>query len=92
MGEQQHAPEQEVILATFWQKAQQAEAKGEDQEARAWLEGIVELDETNVDAWLALARLIDDARERMVCYSHVLELSPGHQEAKTGLRQARRQL
>ena len=92
MGEQHQDPQQEIILATFWQKAQQAEAQGKDNEARAWLEGIVELDDTNIDAWLALARLISDAQERMVCYSHVLELSPGHEEAKTGLRQARRGL
>jgi uncharacterized protein HemY len=92
MGEQQQAPEQETILATFWQNAQQAQREGEESKARAWLEGIVELDQDNVDAWLALARLIPDARERMLCYIHVLELSPGHPEAKAGLRKSRRQL
>jgi hypothetical protein len=56
------------------------------------LEGIVELDQDNVDAWLALARLISNPRERMLCYTQVLELSPGHPEAKAGLRQTRRQL
>jgi len=84
--------EQQVILATFREKAEQAEAHGKDQEARAWLEGIVELDETDVDAWLALARLIPDARERMQCYSQVLQIAPGNDQAKRGLRRARRDL
>ena len=84
--------EQQVILASFREKAEQAEAQGKDQEARAWLEGIVELDQTDVDAWLALARLIPDARERMQCYSHVLQIAPGNDQAKLGLRSARRAL
>jgi thioredoxin-like negative regulator of GroEL len=84
--------ELETVLTTFWQKAEQAQAEGNETQARAWLEGIVDLDEGNVEAWLALARLVADARERMQCYSHVLQLSPGNQEAKQGLRQARRQL
>ena len=84
--------EQQVILATFRDRAEQAEALGNDQEARAWLEGIVELDETDVDAWLALARLIPDPRERMQCYSQVLQVAPGNDQAKLGLRRARREL
>ena len=80
----------QIILSAFWQKAEQAQ--GKEQEARAWLEGIVKLDEVNVDAWLALARLVPDARERMQCYSRVLQLSPGNKEAKLRLRQTRRLL
>lgn len=80
------------VLAAFWQRVENAQQKGDEQAARAWLEGIVELDAQNVDAWLALARLTANARERMEYYSNVLQLSPGHQEAKDGLRQARRQL
>jgi uncharacterized protein HemY len=80
------------VLTTFWRKAEQAQAQGQGNRARAWLEGIVELDGNDVDAWLALARLIPDARERMQYYSQVLQLSPGNPEAKQGLREARRQL
>jgi hypothetical protein len=83
-------PEQEVIVSTFWQKADDAAAQNRAEEARAWLEGIVAIDETNVEAWLQLADLIPDPRERMQCYARVLELSPGHPQAKAGLRQARR--
>lgn len=82
----------ETILSTFWQKAEQAQAQGKDKEERAWLEAIVDLDEGDVAAWLALARLVPDARERMQCYSQVLQVAPGNPEAKQGLRQTRRQL
>ena len=79
-----------TVLSTFWQKAEQAQAQGKDKEERAWLEAIVELDTKDVDAWLALAKLVPDAREQMLCYSRALELAPGHPQAKQGLRQARR--
>jgi hypothetical protein len=82
----------DTVLATFWGKVEEAQAEGKEIEARGWLEGIVELNQQDASAWLALARLVPDARERMQCYSRVLELSPGNAEAKQGLRQARRQL
>jgi hypothetical protein len=82
----------ETVLETFWGKANKAQAQGKRQEARAWLEGIVELDHHDPEAWLALAKLVPDAQERMLCYSQVLQLSPGNTEAKDGLRQARREL
>jgi thioredoxin-like negative regulator of GroEL len=83
-------PNGNEVLATFWRKAQEAVTQNRQEEARAWMEGIVELDEANVDAWLQLASLIPDTRERMQCYARVLELSPGNPQAKAGLRQARR--
>ena len=86
----QAGSEKQAILAAFWQRAEQAGAQDRREEARAWMEGIVELDDRNVDAWLRLASLIPDARERMQCYARVLELSPGNAEAREGLRQARR--
>jgi hypothetical protein len=82
----------ETVLATFWGKANEAQAQGNEEGARGWLEGIVELDQNDPGAWLALAKLVPDARERMQCYSRVLQLSPGNVEAKHGLRQARREL
>jgi thioredoxin-like negative regulator of GroEL len=90
MREEQIGSENLAIVSAFWQKADQATAQDKREEARAWMEGIVELDDRNIDAWLKLASLIPDARERMQCYARVLELSPGNAEAKAGLRQARR--
>jgi len=82
----------QTVLSTFWDRAHQAQEAGQEHEARAWLEAIVDLDATDVDAWLALAALIPDAREQMFCYSRALEIAPGHPQAKQGLRQARRQM
>ncbi|MBL7199164.1 MAG: hypothetical protein ISS56_03355 [Anaerolineae bacterium] len=92
MSESTTASEQQVIADTFLQKAERAAGQGKGEEARAWLEGAVELDETNVDAWLRLAQFIPDARERMECYGRVLGLAPGDSRAKAGLRKARREL
>jgi hypothetical protein len=84
--------DQQVIIDTFWQKANQAVDQGRDEDARAWLEGIVELDSGNVEAWLCLADLIPDAHERMHCYVQVLEISPGNAQARNGIRKTRRLL
>jgi thioredoxin-like negative regulator of GroEL len=92
MVEETRDTEQQVVIDTFWQKAKQAADKGENEVARAWLEGIVQLDDDDVDAWLRLADLIPDARERMHCYVHVLEISPGNAQARNGIRKTRRQL
>jgi len=92
MSNDQTDPKEQIILATFWEKAKQAAAQGQHEQARAWIEGIVELDGKNVDAWLRLAQLVPDARERMLCYSRVLELAPGNPQAKAGLRRTRREM
>lgn len=83
-------PEKQAIVSTFWERADQAAAENNPEEERAWMEGIVEVDDTNVEAWLRLAALIPDARERMQCYARILELSPGNSQAKQGLRRAMR--
>jgi hypothetical protein len=92
MDEIRQGADLEAVLETFWGKASEAQGRGNEEEARGWLEGIVELDHHDPDAWLALAKLVPDAQERMLCYSQVLQLSPGNVEAKDGLRQARREL
>jgi len=88
--ESQRDPDTQNVVSVFWEKAQQAAAQQDAESERAWLEGIVELNRTDVAAWLRLASLIADPRERMQCYARVLEISPGHPEAKVGLRNARR--
>ncbi|MBN1581777.1 MAG: hypothetical protein JXA89_13820 [Anaerolineae bacterium] len=92
MVEKNMGTDQQVIIDTFWHKANQAADKGKNEDARAWFECIVELDDRDVDAWLRLADLIPDARERMHCYVHVLEISPGNVQARNGIRTTRRQL
>ena len=92
MAEAQTSPERQEVVATFWQKADQAAAEDSIEEARGWMEGVVELDGGNAEAWIRLADLIPDARERMQCYARALQLDPGNREAKQGLRRTRRQI
>ena len=91
MSEMHTDAEQQVIVDTFLQKATQAAAEGDDERARAWLEGVVELDDDNVEAWFCLADLIPNARERMYCYVRVLEIAPGNAQAKAGIRKTRKE-
>jgi hypothetical protein len=91
MSGNQTDSELQEIVSTFWRRAERATAEDRAEEARGWIEGIVELDDTNIDAWLRLASLVPDPRERMLCYSRVLELAPGHPEARAGIRRARRE-
>ncbi len=88
---QQHIDNQ-TVLDTFWQRATLAAGAGQKEDERAWLEGIVEIDRTNAQAWLRLADLIPDPRERMDCYVRVLEIEPRNTAAKKGIREARRLL
>ncbi|MBN1935210.1 MAG: hypothetical protein JW934_11120 [Anaerolineae bacterium] len=90
MGE--HNDELGRIVDTFWQKADRAEAQDDAEDARAWMEAIVELDAANLEAWLRLAELIPDAQERMQCYVHVLEVDPRNVGAREGIRKTRREL
>ena len=91
MSEMQ-ADERQKVLDTFWEKAEQARAKGDANDARGWLEGMIELDEKNIAAWLRLAELSPDARERMSRYVQVLEFDPKNAEARDGIRKTRRLL
>ena len=92
MSEKHVDVEQQAIVETFFKKAMQAVAEGKDEQARAWLEGVVELDDGNVGAWLRLAELIPNARERMYCYVRALEIVPGNARARAGIRKTRREL
>ena len=92
MNERKPTAEQQVVVDTFRQRAEQAIEQGQAEQARAWMEGVVALDDQNADAWLFLASLIPDARERMQCYARALQLSPGNAQAKAGLRKARRSM
>ena len=92
MVEETESTDRQAVIEVFWEKANQAADKGEDEAARAWLEGIVELNDDDIGAWLRLADLIPDARERMHCYVRVLEISPRNEQAKSGIRRTRKQL
>jgi lipoprotein-anchoring transpeptidase ErfK/SrfK len=51
-----------------------------------------ELDPENAEAWLALAEVTEDPRERLSHLSHVLSLDPQNMAAREALRETRREL
>jgi hypothetical protein len=58
---------------------------GQTEQARQDLLRVVELDETNVQAWLWLSSVVDDPAEKFTCLHNVLTLDPDNQPAKLGL-------
>jgi tetratricopeptide (TPR) repeat protein len=58
--------------------------------ARDLLTQVVELDETNVIAWLWLSTVMDDLAERRLCLENVLILDPDNEPAQKGLAQVDR--
>jgi hypothetical protein len=46
----------------------------------------------NVDAWLALAGVVDSLEEKKRCFSKVLELDPHHSDAQAGLARVEQKL
>jgi Flp pilus assembly protein TadD len=59
--------------------------------ARDLLTQVVELDETNVIAWLWLSTVLDDLAEKRLCLENVLVLEPDNKPAQNGLAQLVRQ-
>ena len=67
------------------QRGQAAARVGRRAEAREDLGQAVEIDPGYVEAWLALAGVVDDPHEKKDCFEQVLSLDPDHVEAKLGL-------
>jgi len=67
------------------QRGQAAARVGHRAEAREDLGQAVEIDPGYVEAWLALAGVVDDPHEKEDCFEKILSLDPDHVEAKLGL-------
>jgi tetratricopeptide (TPR) repeat protein len=67
------------------QHGQAAARVGRREEARGYLRRAVQLAPDNVEAWLGLAGVEDDAAAKIACFEKVLSLDPGNVEAKLGL-------
>jgi hypothetical protein len=63
---------------------------GERQEAENLLRQATRVAPDNVDAWLALAGVVDDLTQKEACFLAVLEHQPENPEAKLGLEWVRR--
>lgn len=59
---------------------------GNNLEARAMLEKVLELDEYNEMAWLWLSAVVETPEEKRTCLENVLVINPNNENAKKGLR------
>ncbi|MBS1251326.1 MAG: hypothetical protein MAG451_00358 [Anaerolineales bacterium] len=67
------------------QQAIAAAQVGDDGEAEELLHQATEMDPDNAEAWLWLARVVDDLEEKQTYFQRVLVLEPYHDRAKLGL-------
>ena len=58
---------------------------GDQEDARRLLTEATTLEPDNVDAWLALAGVVEMLTEKQRCFSTALKLAPNNQEAQSGL-------
>ncbi len=65
---------------------------GRRERARTLFNQIVALDPENVEAWLGLAGVVEEPKEKQRIYETVLAIDPEHPVAREGLRQLRRDL
>ena len=62
------------------------------QQARDLLTQVIDLDSSNVQAWLWLSTVLDSVEDKITCFENVLFLDPKNQYAETSLRQLRQYL
>lgn len=63
----------------------EAAKSGNKLEARRLLEMVLERDDSNEQAWLWFASVVDTVRERRICLENVLEINPNNQRARQAL-------
>ena len=62
---------------------------GRTVEARELLMQVIEADETRLEAWLWLSRVVDSLEDKVVCLENVLTLDPDHSAAQTELAEVK---
>lgn len=63
-----------------------AVAQGNLQQARLIFEAILQDNPRSEDAWLGLAEVLTDTKDKRICYENVLKINKNSQRAKEGLR------
>lgn len=58
---------------------------GNRKEARRLLEQLLEQDDSNEQAWIVLAGVVETPRERRICLENALEINPNNSRAKEAL-------
>ncbi|MFN8421631.1 MAG: hypothetical protein U0528_20650 [Anaerolineae bacterium] len=74
-------------LETLLNQGIQAARSGDKATARRLIEQVLEQNDRIERAWLALASVVDTARERRLCLENVLEINPNNDRARQLLEQ-----
>ncbi len=78
-------PTTHMAIPDLLQAGLDAVAQGDRERGRALLLEVVERDDQNVAAWLALGQAMDDPADRRTALENVLTLEPDHAEARRRL-------
>jgi len=71
----------------FVQSAIEAANQGDNNKAIAFLKQVLNTDPTDVDAWMVLAAVVDDPKQKRQCLNRVLTINPSHQLAREELEE-----
>ena len=72
-------------LQKKYQNALKAMNAGENIVARDLLNEVIEEDEENIDAWIALSKAVDNDDEKRICLTTILQLDPTNAYARSEL-------
>jgi hypothetical protein len=75
-------------LQKKYEEAIQALNDGENIVARDLLNEVIEEDEENVDAWVALSKAVDNDDEKRICLTTILQLDPTNSYARSELQKS----
>ncbi len=72
-------------LQKMYQDALRAMTTGDNETARNLLYQLVEEDEENVEAWVALSKVVENDAEKRICLTTILQLDPTNEYAQKAL-------
>lgn len=79
-------------LQKLYDDAIKAMNAGENHKARNMLNRYLEADEENVEAWVALYKVVDDVDEKRICLTTILQLDPANSYARRELAKSEEQI
>jgi hypothetical protein len=75
-------------LQRMYQDAIKAMKAGDQVKARDLLNEVIENDEENMDAWVALSKVVDNDDEKRICLTTILQLDPTNAYARKALEKS----
>jgi len=79
-------------LQGLYQDALKAMKAGDKEKARNLLSQVVEEDEENVDAWVALSKVVDNDAEKRICLTTILQLDPTNAYARKAMEKSEQKI